>query len=192
MHVQPATDEEVSATRDSLISYLVIALCVTVLVFFFFSWMDARKVPTITYTSTPKAQIAVDVRGAILTPGVIYLPPGARMIDVINTSGGMSPEADASLVNLSSRVMDGQMVVIPTRAAEPDDSQASGLININSASVEELKNLPGIGDVLAQRIVAHREANGPFQSTEELKEVEGISSSVAETLEPLTTVSGND
>ncbi len=190
--MQPATDEEVSATRDSLISYLVIALCVTVLVLFFFSWMDSRKVPTITYISTPKAQIAVDVRGAISTPGVIYLSPGARLIDVINTSGGMSPDADTSLVNLSSRVMDGQMVVIPTRVAEPDDSQASGLININSASVEELKNLPGIGDVLAQRIVAHREANGPFQSTDDLKEVEGISTSVAERLEPLTTVSGND
>lgn len=192
MNVQPVSNEDASATRDSIILSMGIAIAVGILIFAVFSWMDTRKVPTITFHATPDAQIAVDVRGAVSTPGVVYLAPGARMVDVINNSGGLAQDADPSLVNLSSRVADGQMIVIPTQAPVGESSSMTGLININTASVDELKQLPGIGDVLAQRIVTYREFNGPFQSINELGDVEGISPSLIESLTPYVTVSGND
>lgn len=192
MSAQPANSEEAAKVRESSLALLGVVLAVAVLVFFSYSWMDARKVPTITFIATPTSQIAVDVRGAVSTPGIVYLDPGSRLIDVIDSSGGMSSNADQSLVNLSSRVMDGQMIVIPTQSAGEVPINTSGLININSASIEELKQLPGIGDVLAQRIIVYREYNGPFQTTEDIGEVEGISSSLVESLRPYITISNND
>lgn len=192
MTPQPASSEDVSDARMSLIGYFGIIVAVAFLLITTASWLDARKVPTITFVATPQGQIAVDVRGAVSTPGVIYLDSGARMIDVVNTSGGLSSDADRSLVNMSSRVMDGQLVVIPTQVPDGDVGAATSLININSASVDELKELPGIGDVLAQRIVAYREVNGPFQTTGELHNVEGVSTSLVESLQPYISVSGND
>lgn len=186
------SQEDAATTRQSLITYLGVSIAVAISVVAMFAWLDARKVPTITFVSTPQARIAVDVRGAVSTPGVVYLDPGARVVDVIKSTGGMAPNADQSLVNLSSRVVDGQMIVIPTQAPAGEISSGTRLVNINTATVDELKQLPGIGDVLAQRIVAYREFNGPFQSTDDLSAVEGVSTSLVDSLEPYITVSGDD
>lgn len=192
MNAQPASVEAAREIRASSLALLGLITAIAVLVFFTYSWMDSRKVPTITFVATPTSHIAVDVRGAVSTPGVAYLEPGSRLIDVVESSGGMTSDADQSLVNLSSRVMDGQIVTIPTQSAVNASQNSSGRININTASIDELMQLPGIGEVYAQRIIAYREFNGPFQSIDELSDIEGISASLVESLQPYISVSDND
>lgn len=194
MNTEPVSLDDAAATRTLLLKLLGIILLAAVIVMFGFSWLDARKTPSITFMSSPDSQIAIDVRGAIATPGVVFLDSGDRIVDVVDVSGGFSPSADVSLINLSTRVYDGQMLVFPTQAPTEGSSSGvnPGLININSASVEELKQLPGIGDVLAQRIVLHREFNGPYLSPNDLTDVEGISPSLVESISPYITVTNND
>lgn len=192
MSAETATIEEANAARESILSILVVVVATTVLILVAYSWIESRRVPAITILGTPQTEIAIDVRGAVSTPGVVYLPPGARLIDVVNATGGLSSDADSSLVNLSTRVVDGQMVVIPTQIPNSPDQSTIALININSANIEDLKELPGIGDVLAQRIVFYREFNGPYQSIDDLENVEGISASLIESIRPHITISGND
>lgn len=116
------------------------------------------------------------------------------MIDVVEAAGGLTSDADRALINLSSRVNDGQVITIPTIASEDltTGSNQSGLININTASADELKQLPGIGDVLANRIIAYREFNGPYQTVDDLTNVEGVSSTLVDSIRDLITVSGDD
>lgn len=157
--------------------------------------------------------IVVDVRGAVASPGVVRLPAAARVADALAASGGLSDDADVSRLNLAARLADGQRLVIPslataaampptpppTRAtASPETAPISGtstavatrLVNINTATAAELEALPGIGQVLAGRIVAYRDANGPFRGVDQLTEVEGISPKLVERLRPLVTVGG--
>lgn len=159
--------------------------------FFTFVIIDWQRSPQITFLATPNAQIAVDMRGAISTPGVVYLEPGARLVDAIDASGGLSGDADKSLINLASRVNDGQMITIPTQSPAGSSDQ-SGLININTASATELMSLPGIGEVTAGRIIAYRETNGPFQTIDDLTKVDGISTATVDAIRNLITVSGGD
>lgn len=192
MNSQPAIDQKVALARSQMIAMLGITVAAALIVVFSLSWLDSRNASTIVFLATPKSEIAVDVRGAVSTPDVVFLSPGARVTDAVDAAGGFSPDADRSLVNLSTRVFDGQMLTIPTQAPVANESQSFGLININTASVEELKQLPGVGDVIANRIVNHREINGPFQSPDELIEIDGLSSGAIETILPMVTVSGDD
>lgn len=192
MNTAPVSQEAAEQVRSRLKWFLAIVVTFAAFSFFTFSWLETRQTATIVFHASPQAHLAVDVRGAVSTPGVVQLNPGARMIDVIDASGGLTEDADRSLINLSTRVNDGQLIVVPTAVLESSDGHTAGLININTASAEELKELPGIGDVLANRIVMYREFNGPFQNVDQLIEVEGISSSLVESLRPLVTVSGND
>ncbi len=121
--------------------------------------------------------LVVDVEGAVMRPGIIELPAGARVADALAAAGGYSPEADlaaaAAQVNLAAAVHDGQQIVVPIIGAPagsgpPGDSAAGGgLINLNSASSDALDALPGIGPVTAQKIVAAR-AKQPFATLDEL------------------------
>lgn len=191
MSADLASTDDVNRTRDTVGWFLGIVVATALILMLGNAWLDSRKSPTIIFMADQNTLVAADVRGAVSTPGVVYLEPGGRMIDAIEASGGLAPDADRSLINLSARVGDGQMIVIPTQA--PAESvTTSGRININTASIEQLKELPGIGDVLAQRIVAYREFNGPFQRAEDLAEVEGISPSVVESLLPYISVTGDD
>lgn len=191
MTSEPVSADVAQSARDHLLLILGVAVAVAVITLAGYAWLDSRKTPTITFLATPDTNIAVETRGAVSTPGVIFLDPGSRMIDAVGASGGLTADADRSLINLSARVSDGQIIVIPTQSSGSGLS-TDGLINVNTASVEELKQLPGIGEVLAQRIVAYREFNGPFQNSGELTEVEGVSASLAESLEPYITVTGDD
>lgn len=157
------------------------------------------------------ATIVVDVRGGVATPGVVSLPASARVADAVAASGGLREDADVSQINLAARLADGQRLAIPTGptavAAEVTQSPTAappgqrgtqmpvtaapvGPVNINTASIEELKALPGIGDVLAGRIVDYRQTNGPFRTIDQLGEIKGISPKLVETLRPLVTVGG--
>ena len=119
-------------------------------------------------------QLVVDVEGAVLRPGVIELPAGSRVADAIEAAGGYGPQVDlaaaASQVNLAAEVRDGQQIVVPVIGAATGgagDGGPGGLVNLNSASPEELDALPGIGPVTVQKIVAAR-TEQPFASLEEM------------------------
>ncbi|MCA9832809.1 MAG: ComEA family DNA-binding protein [Thermomicrobiales bacterium] len=177
--------------KKSALWVLGLVAIISLATFFTFVIIDWQRSPQITFLATPNAQIAVDMRGAISTPGVVYLEPGARLVDAIDASGGLSGDADKSLINLASRVNDGQMITIPTQSPAGSSDQ-SGLININTASATELMSLPGIGEVTAGRIIAYRETNGPFQTIDDLTKVDGISTATVDAIRNLITVSGGD
>ncbi|MDR1824275.1 MAG: ComEA family DNA-binding protein [Bifidobacteriaceae bacterium] len=149
---------------------------------------------------TAEQPLVVYVAGAVGTPGVVELPAGARVADAVAAAGGALPEADLSAVNLARPVADGEMVYLPLPGEDPPAAAAAGgggglagagaatapgLIDVNTASVEALTALPGIGPVLAGRIVAYREANGQFQVLADLGEVSGIGPKILASLEGL-------
>lgn len=138
--------------------------------------------------------IVAQVGGAVATPGVYPLPAGGRLDDLVTRAGGLAPDADVADLNLAARVGDGERVVIPSveRATpaptEPAEANPPLLVNVNTASIEELDRLPGIGPAIGERIVHYREQNGPFTSLDELTRVDGISARMVERLRPLVTL----
>ena len=133
--------------------------------------------------------LRVFVNGAVATPGVYRLPPGSIAQDALSAAGSVSPQADLSRVNLAQPLLDGDELDIPTRVptGSPAPTQASGQgvptpaslavdqkINLNTATAAELDVLPGIGPVIAQRILDYRTQHGPFAHPEDLLEVSGI------------------
>lgn len=129
-------------------------------------------------------EITVHVAGAVVEPGVVELPRGARVIDAVEAGGGGVPEADLDRLNLAARLVDGQRVLVqrvgePPAPADPtavgDDPAAAGPLNLNTATAEQLDDaLPGIGPTLAAAIVDEREKRGGFRSVNELRDVRGI------------------
>lgn len=137
--------------------------------------------------------LTVDVTGAVARPGVYALPPGSRVQDAIQAAGGLRPEADQELLNLAAPLKDGQVVRAPRMSAAAAGTPGpattpGGLVNINTASLQELDTLPGIGPVLAQRILDYRAANGPFGTVEDLQQVEGLGPGIFEKIKDLVTV----
>lgn len=120
--------------------------------------------------SAVSGDVVVHVAGAVAKPGLIRLPAGARVADAIEAAGGPRGRKALDSVNLARPVVDGEQIIVGVAAAT---DSAAGLA-LNSATAADLEDLPGIGPVLAQRIVAWREANGPFRSVDELSEVSGI------------------
>lgn len=127
-------------------------------------------------SDTP-APIMVYITGAVANPEqTLTLPPGSRVQDAIDAAGGTTETADLELVNLASILRDGDQIHVPEINQEVALPTASGggIVHINSATVEELDALPGVGPALAERIIAYRELNGPFTALEDLDHVEGI------------------
>ncbi|MCZ2847353.1 ComEA family DNA-binding protein [Modestobacter sp. VKM Ac-2978] len=128
----------------------------------------------------PTGTVVVSVVGLVGTPGLVTLPAGARVADALAAAGGLLPEADPASVNAAAVVSDGQQIAVgvpgAVAGAEPAGGAAAGgaLVDLNTATVAELDALPGIGPVLAQRIVDHRSAHGPFTSVDRLDDVSGI------------------
>lgn len=175
------------------------ALIATVTAFLFLALYERESTPTIVIEDALlDVEIVVSVEGAVNRPGVYRLPGGARLNDAIVAAGGFAPGADFSELNLASRLADEQRVVIPfvggpSRASpvargDADSQDGDGLINVNAAGVQELDTLPGIGPVLAERIVAYRQANGPFTRVEELARIDGISPAMVDELRDRVTV----
>jgi competence protein ComEA len=136
----------------------------------------------------PAPRVVVHVVGAVRRPGLYRLPEGSRVDDAIRRAGGAKPKAALELVNLAAPVADGQQVVVPTRGAAgataaPGGSASAtggavgglaGRVHLNTATLEQLDALPGIGPVTAQKILDYRERTGAFSSVNELDAVPGI------------------
>ena len=143
----------------------------------------------------PEAPLVVHVDGAVASPDVYELEPGSRVADAIDAAGGLAEGADTSTLNLAAPVADGEKVHVPVEGesapAAPGTSggaEAGGLVNLNTAGVEELDELPGVGEATAQAIVEDREANGPFTTVEDLMRVSGIGEKKFERLRELVCV----
>lgn len=144
-----------------------------------------------------KAKIIVHISGEIASPGVISLDEGARLIDAINLSGGLTSKADISKVNLAYILEDAQKIYIPSIDDKEDSAyilqesidtkiiisgvgdtenkkEGKLMVNINTANEEQLQELAGIGDSIARRIVDYRKENGKFNSIEDIKNVSGV------------------
>ncbi len=128
--------------------------------------------------------ITVHVSGSVAAPGLVEVSAAARVADAVAAAGGTTRDADLSRINLAAALQDGQQVVIPGQdeSVTGGAATADGKIRINSASVAELEQLPGVGPVLAARIAAYREENGPFTAVEDLLDVSGIGEGKLETL----------
>ena len=122
--------------------------------------------------------VLVHVVGDVAEPGIVELPDGARVNDAIEAAGGATKPKALESVNLARLVVDGEQIVVGITSGAQD----SGVISINSSTVEELDELPGVGPVIAERIVQWRETNGPFRSIDELTEVSGIGPAMLEQL----------
>lgn len=144
------------------------------------------------------ADIVVYISGAVAAPGVYTLPAGSRVTNGVEAAGGLTPEAQSSLINLASTLSDGEHIHIPAQGEDVpaiDSSAGAGVaggspgkININTASATQLEELPGIGPSLSQTIIAWREDNGRFTSPEDLLEVSGIGQAKYAKLKDLVTV----
>lgn len=129
------------------------------------------------------SRIFVYVCGAVMSPRVVELPEGSRAQDALEAAGGFSGDAHREYVNLAEKVADGQKLYFPTveeaKALEEEvQNKKLGLVNINTADLEELITLPGIGESRAKDILLYREANGSFEKKEDLQKVPGIKESV--------------
>ena len=137
-------------------------------------------------TTEPQASAAkliVDISGCIKSPGVYEIADGTRLHEVIELAGGLTQDADINAINQAELVADGQKILIPVKAEEVDvesshastgGSRNNGKININQADSSALQEIPGVGPATADKIIQYREANGRFQSIEDIKNVNGI------------------
>ena len=126
--------------------------------------------------------LVIDVAGAVRRPGLYRLRSGSRIDDAIAAAGGATAKAQLDTVNLAAPVADGEQVVVPRRgaagaasaSAPAAGSSPSAPLDLNSATLEQLETLPGIGPVTAQKILDYRQAHGAFHAVAELEGVPGI------------------
>jgi competence protein ComEA len=173
----------------------------------------ASRGPSPGPSTRPNQPVVVSVVGLVHTPGLVTLAPGARIADALKAAGGSTDGADTSGLNMARQVDDGEQIVVgmaPVKgepavlgssvspgSATPGPSSSTprpvkgaptALINLNTATVEQLDTLPGVGPVRAAAIVAWRNANGKFTSVDQLGEVDGIGPGRLEKLRPLVRV----
>lgn len=135
-----------------------------------------RSPPPVRFVEPPlPTEIVVQVDGEVIQPGLYRVTRGARVEDAVQAAGGVTAEADLSAVNRARILRDGDRVTVPARAgASPGAGSPARVIDLNTATAADLQTLPGIGPVLAGRIIAYRTRHGPFQRVEDLLQVEGI------------------
>ncbi|GAA4229408.1 hypothetical protein GCM10022254_21750 [Actinomadura meridiana] len=145
---------------------------------------------------SPIATVVVHVLGKVKHPGVITLPSGSRVAEAIKAAGGMRPGARTGTLNLARRLVDGEQIPVgvvrpaPAAAAAPSTPAGAGNspLDLNAATADQLDDLPGVGPVLAQRIVDYRTQNGGFRSVEQLQDVSGIGARRFADLKPMVRV----
>lgn len=167
--------------RRSLFVLLAIALIAIGATAFTLSKEDTVQ-PLAAGTAPAAETVTVYVTGAVRRPGVVTLA-GGRIEQAITACGGALPDADLARINLAQPLKDGMQIEVPgalrENLPEPEAQNSpaakqDGLIHINTADEKTLEGLPGIGPVMARRIVEHRKQNGPFEKLEDLRKVRGI------------------
>jgi competence protein ComEA len=147
--------------------------------------------------STVAGGVVVAIGGKVKKPGLVRLPAGSRVADALQAAGGADPGVDVALLNLARKVVDGELILVGVTpppgavvATGPAGAPAAaaGPVNLNTATLADLDTLPGVGPVLAQRILDAREAQGGFKSVSDLRKVDGIGDSRYEQLKDLVTV----
>jgi competence protein ComEA len=137
------------------------------------------------------SKLVVDVAGAVRRPGLHELAPGTRIADAVAAAGGATAKADITAVNLAAPIADGEQIVVPARgsgaagASSGAGPSPTAPLDLNSASLEQLDTLPGIGPTTAQKILDYRQAHGSFHSVAELDAVPGIGQGRIEQLKGL-------
>ena len=143
-------------------------------------------------STTQEVVIFVDIKGAVKNPGVYQMKSGDRVKDALDAAGGLTDEADSQKVNLAQRVEDQMVIVVPKVGEEATEIPAGvtskeaakdGKVNINTATVEELKTLKGVGEKKAEAIIEYRKKNGSFKTKEDLMKVRGIGKKLFESFQ---------
>jgi len=175
------------------VKVLAIVAGAAALVVLLIAWRSAPHQEPVPITSssassTPVlAELVVAVSGQVVRPGLVRLPPGSRVADAIQAAGGPLPGVDLSTINLARRLNDGELIAVGV-AAPGADPAAPSKVNLNTATLAELDTLPGVGPVLAQRIIDHRTKRGPFRAIEDLRQVDGIGEETFARLKDLVVV----
>ncbi|MFF4876210.1 helix-hairpin-helix domain-containing protein [Micromonospora sp. NPDC000668] len=149
-------------------------------------------------SASGSGELVVAVAGKVRRPGLVRLPAGSRLADAVQAAGGALPGVDVASLNPARKVTDGELIVVgvtpppvPGDAAGPavgGAAPAAGPLNLNTATLAQLDALPGVGPVLAQRILTHRDQHGGFKSVGDLRQVDGIGDARYEQLKDLVTV----
>lgn len=147
-------------------------------------------------TEANKSYIVVEVKGEVTRPDVYELEEGSIVKELIDMAGGLTKEADISRINRAKKLQNHELVVIGNindkenmnMIEESSEAEYDGLININSANLEELKKISGVGDVKAQSIIEYREKNGGFKSIDEIKNIDGIGEKTFEKIKDKITI----
>lgn len=140
-----------------------------------------------TETTVSSSLVTIHLSGQLASPGIYSLPLGSRVIDAIMAAGGPLAESEHCGLNFARELRDGEHIVVGEKC-ESTSTQETALVSLNTASAEVLDGLPGIGPTLAQRIISWRESNGGFASVEQLNEVPGIGDKLYSGLVELVTV----
>jgi competence protein ComEA len=179
---------------------ILLGLLFAAIILLFILPQRGTPIPLVTITANPAVnktpeieQIKVELVGAVKQPGVYDFPKGIHLLDAIDLSGGVAEGADLSKINLALVLKDGQKITIPTLGSQNLSSnnsthEATALLDINLATVEQLMDLPQIGEIKAQAIMTYRNDHGPFQKLEDLIEVPGVGKSIFEAIKSLITV----
>lgn len=168
---------------------------------------DPGEAATVVVAGGPEDErpgsLLVHVAGAVRYPGVYELDAGSRVADAVERAGGPRARAALQSINLAAELLDGQQVVVPLReppggavsggldatpqASASGSSDAGGPISLSTATAAQLEELPGVGPVTAERIIAHRDEHGPFRAIDELAAVSGIGAARIEAIRDLVT-----
>ena len=174
------------------------------------------SLPALPGVSPTTSTLTVDVCGAVRKPGVLQFAPGARAVDAVRQAGGVLPDADLDQINLAQPLTDAMKLCVPRKGQTVVGDLAQGndapmayhprhrrhsshgrsahkllpgqTLDVNSASAEELTQLPGVGPGLAQRIIDFRQQNGPFQAVDDLQNVPGLGASKFDRLAPFVRI----
>jgi competence protein ComEA len=198
--------------KDKLLAYLwgaAFGVIFTALAVGLLALTAARPVgkPVSLIPAPTSAPITIYVSGAVRNPGIFSLAVGSRVMDALEASGGMLPEAAEGSLNLAARLEDGQQIDVPEKskpgepaplnASNPNDQAHAPTgeppsptrpVNINTADEAELDSLPGIGPATAEKILTYRQEHGPFEKVEDLMLVPGIGQVTFDKLKELITV----